>query len=204
MKPMFSSIVLFLAVVLSGCEVKVGSQDYPAVCELRTGGSGGSGTLIAVNENYALILTCRHVASKEGDDAVMTWWADGKEQTTFGRVMLVSEGGDYRNDQALIIGQVPKGIKPLPVGKFNPNNGPLVCVGWRGGKLYESISKRGEYDENLEGVIVVDQPLIGGMSGGPCLQNGVVVGVGVGSNRINNGYISNGKALEKLLKIVSE
>ena len=195
------NLLLAALFVISGCEVKVGSQDYPAVCEVQTSQSCGSGTLIAVNENYALILTCRHVAQQEGNDAVMTWFVNGKEQITFGRVLLVMEGDGYDSDQALIVGQAPKGVKPIPVGEFNPNNGPLVCVGWRNGKLYETIAKSGVEED---GIIKLNQPLIGGMSGGPCIQKGVVVGVGVGSNRTNNAYISNGPTLKKLIKIASE
>lgn len=196
------SLILMLLLLASGCEVKVGSQEFPAVCEVATAESGGSGTLIGVNDDYALILTCRHVAGGEGNDVVLKWWANGKEQTTFGRVMLVMDGDSYSNDQALIIGQIPKGIKPVPVGKFDPKKkGPLVCVGWRNGKLYETIAN---FESEEGGIIKIDQPLIGGMSGGPCFQNGVLIGVGVGSNRTNSAYISNGPTLEKLIKIVSE
>lgn len=192
---------LFLAVFvatcfcLSGC----GHDPYRAVCQVCVNdgmwGSEGSGTLVAANGVQGIVLTCRHVAGQEGN-LVTLKWLNADDQVTRGIVIEVTEGSDFRTDQALILTTLPEGVDPLPVGEFDPSGGPLVSVGWRDGDFYETVA----YDAREEdGLLKTNQPLIGGMSGGPSLQDGVVVGVAVGSNRRDYSITSNGENLKSLI-----
>jgi len=195
-------VAAFIAsmICMSGC----GHDPYRAVCQLRVNdgmwGTEGSGTLIAANSCNGIVLTCRHVAQKEGN-LVTLKWLNADDQVTKGTVLEVLEGDDFQTDQALILTPLPEGVRPLPVGEFDPAAGPLVSVGWRDGDFYESVA----FDAFEEGgVIKTNQPFIGGMSGGPSLQNGNVVGVAVGSNRTDSSITSNGEHLKALINSIPQ
>jgi len=186
-----------LVIAITGCAA---SDPYNAVVQITSEGQG-SGTLIAVEGDLGVVLSCRHVCKQVGT-FVSLKWANG--ETTIGMVSSVPAGNPlnpYANDLALVICERPKGISPLPVGRFHPANGPIVSVGWRDGEFYESVAFDAIEDG---GIIKSNQPFIGGMSGGPTLQNGVVVGVAVGSNRRDYSVSSDGDALVQLIESISK
>jgi hypothetical protein len=189
-----------MAFCMSGC----GHDPYRAVAQLYVNdgmwGTEGSGTLIRSSGVQGIVLTCRHVAQREGNLVKLKWFNAG-DQETKGIVIEVLEGGDFTNDQALILCVLPEGIEPAPVGEFDPAGGPLVSVGWRDGDFYESVGFD-PYEDG--GVIKTNQPFIGGMSGGPSFQNGAVVGVAVGSNRKDYSVTSNGEHLKSLIASIPQ
>ena len=193
------SWLTLVALLICGCDYDPRSAVCQVVVDLPgSDDSQGSGTLVAVNGKRGLVLTCRHVAEQVGNTVMLTW---PNGQSTIGVVYKIVPGNDYRTDQALVVCERPNGVKPLPVGKFDPTAGPIVSVGWRSGEFYEAVA----FDaRESDGLIESNQPFIGGMSGGPTLQNGVVVGVAVGSNRKDYSVSSNGDALVQLIQSVSK
>jgi S1-C subfamily serine protease len=187
--------VLFLLVALVGCA----SDPYRSVCQVRVGDGQGSGTLIAVDGERALVLTCEHVARKEGNSATLTWCSG---EVTEGEVLYVVPGDTYQDDLAVILCESPAGIDPLPIAAFHPSDGPFTTVGYRFGEFYESVAETGTESDSI---ITFDQPYIGGMSGGPVLnKDGHVVGVGVGSNRKNVSVATDGATLAELSELLTE
>jgi Trypsin-like peptidase domain len=205
MSPASALKVILLSIVLCGCSQRPLAQHdpYRAVCQIDMQISGicvtqGSGTLIAVSGTEGLVLSCRHVAECKGDKALVRWLGDSGT-TTAGRVISVVPGGSYNNDLALLVATVPAGVLPKRIAKFDPDNGPWRCVGYRRGVLYECIAY--EASES-EGLITFNAAPIGGMSGGCMLDaDGCVVGVVVGTNKkLLQGCAANGKYLSDLIE----
>lgn len=194
----------FLAVVLSvftaiadfsACSFTDGSQ-YNAVCQITVGGGQGSGTLIALDGERALVLTCRHVAMTGGAGVKLEWLGAACQRTS-GKVITVVPGTTFNNDLALVVSDAPKGLTPVIVAKFDEANGPWRCVGWRGGQMYEAVADEAS---EADGLIKFNSPLIGGQSGGAMLdKNGHLVGVSVGSDMTTYGVAADGRFLAGLL-----
>lgn len=160
----------------------------------------GSGTLVAVNGNTGLILSCRHVAAKEGNSCTVVWPSTG-EKVDGTVIEVVNATGDYQSDLSFIICKAPDGIDPVPIEKFDPVDGPFTCLGYRGEDFYVSVSETAEAQGSQ---IRLSAPLIGGMSGGGCFNcRGHLVGVGVGSTSTWS-IAADGEFLEALVSKYSE
>ncbi len=163
----------------------------------------GSGTLIATGNGRGLILSCRHVADKVGTKVKLNWVSVGQE--TVGVVIeVVPRTGTRRrsswgNDLALIEANIPIGLTPVSVVKFDPDNGPWTCRGFRSGTAYTAVTSKAK----LKGDQIVLSALFwGGESGGAVLDKyGQLVGVIVASEseRGSTGIAANGEALQDLL-----
>lgn len=166
-----------------------------AVAKLHVGRTSGSGSLIAVMGDRALVLTCRHVCPVVGQNVAVKWPLSG--QVSAGRVRYVEPGDGFSTDLALVVCDMPKGIKPLRVADYSQANGPFVAMGWRGEYFRLSVSRTSH--QNMDGVIVTSGGLVGGMSGGPLFDGkGRIVGVCVGSDMRSFG-LSVGECLEDLI-----
>lgn len=178
----FAFLWLFLMlagtiVIGTGCGQVYDS--YASVCQIHVNGGQGSGCLIGLNGDKALVLSCRHVAEHVGAAASFDWIGAGGQKTT-GTVLAIVPGTEMNNDIALFVCEAPAGVRPLPVGVFDAEAGPWHCLGYRGGVFYESVALTAREHDN---VITLDEPLIKGQSGGPCIDSrGLIVGVAVGSD----------------------
>lgn len=170
---------------------------YCSVCMLDMGDWTGSGTLVGLDgKGRALILTCRHVAASEGAAADVMFPATGFYSK--GRVTTIIGGDGFSKDLAMIVCNAPPGLKPLPISKFDEKYAPFRTVGYRDGKMFESIAVSAE--EQPGGLIELDKPLIGGMSGGPVIDSrGCVVAVGVGTTKTFS-VAADGEALVNLVE----
>ena len=184
-KPALEDFLLFafilgIFVLLSlFCTPKAeGANPYPAICKIDMGEWTGSGTLIAVDDNAGLILSCRHVAVRTGSQADVFWPGAGG-QLTSATAYYVDPGNGFTSDISCFVTTRPKGVKPLTVTQFDDTQGPWVGLGYRGDHLRMSITG----EATAKGTLIrCPVPAIGGMSGGPLLdKKGRIVGVVVGS-----------------------
>lgn len=195
------AIVIFLAAKFAN------GQDvtpYTALVEIGMPGNQGfgSGTLIAKqkvgNEYAGIILSARHVALQEGSVVTINWLSDGGIKT-MGRTWKLIHGDGYATDMSLICCEVPAGVQPVKVVKFNPANGPFLSAGYRDGLLrvggpYHNVTK------TKSDSLYVDSPLCHGMSGGALFDRyGNVVGIVIASDTKSWGIFSDGQYLERLL-----
>lgn len=190
-------------VLLSGCAGVpllcrfTGQSPYTAVCQIRVSGGQGSGTLIAISDDEALVLSCRHVAESV-DAAAKFEWLGVTGQITAGRAIAVVPGQTFNNDLSLFVTSIPDGVKPVRIAKFDPENGPWRCVGYRDGQMYEAVADEAE---EKDGLITFNSPWIQGQSGGPCFdKNNCIVGVIVGSDLKTYGVAADGKYLQELIR----
>ncbi len=164
----------------------------------------GSGTLVAVDGDKGLILTCRHVASRVGTDVKLQWVTNGME--TEGEVVEVipktSRKGLKRwgNDLALVEASIPEGIEPIPVAQFDPDNGPWTCIGFRQEAAYICVTNSAKRSGDA---ITLSALFWGGESGGAVLDKygqlvGVIVASEDGSGSV--GIAANGEALRSMLE----
>lgn len=173
-----------------------GPHPYSAIAQIQVGGGQGSGTLIAISDGKALVLSCRHVAQSAGAGCKLSWLGAGN-QVTSGDVLTVVPGSTFNDDLSLIVCDSPEGVEPIVIAKFDPANGPWVGVGWRRGQFYETVCDEAE---EKDGLIKFNAPLIGGMSGGALLDNnGHVVGVTVGSDMSTYGVAADGLYLQHVV-----
>lgn len=191
------STILTVAFALFAANVFAdGFAPYRAVCEIRTGNSQGSGTLIAVSDDKALVLSCRHVCEKEGDIVQVRWPAAGN-QTSLGVVLKVIKGEGFDTDQAVVMCGRPVGIEPRKYSKFNPDDGPFIMVGYRDNVMRAQVGSVTEAGE----LLIMMKPAVGGMSGGPLYNSrGEICGIVVASDRATISYCSNGKVLTALIQ----
>lgn len=169
------TLACLVLLILGGC----GSEDNTsAVPKINLSEWQGSATYVARSGNTALLLCCRHVAEKPGNIVKVTWPATGEVHE--GKVIEVRhDTNDYQSDLSFIVTDAPEGIEPVDIGKFDPDDAPFTCYGYRGDQFYMSVSRSATANGSL---IQLSAPLEHGMSGGPCFNcNHVLVGVGVGS-----------------------
>ena len=170
---------------------------WSAACQvmvhLRAGlANGGSGTLIGVTENEALVLTVKHVAERVGQTATCAW--NGTK--CHGYVLATSPTADL----ALILVQRPPGIQPVAVASATPTTGPFYMAGFPGYDRYTLRYQRGDYIEHDHDTLVVTCRPEKGMSGGPTFDRyGRVVGA-VSAYGLKEGYAGDGDALKALLE----
>jgi hypothetical protein len=182
--------------LLSGCT----HLPTEAVCRLNLSGWQGSGTLVAVNGDRALILSCRHVNPQVGAKVKVTWPATG-EVTEGVAIAVVRATGDFQSDLAFVMSTRPQGIDPVEITKFDPSNGPWTCLGYKGEQFYVSIARTAKENGSL---IELSAPLTGGMSGGCCLDRyNRLVGVGVGSSA-DESVVADGDYLAALVAKYSQ
>lgn len=187
------AVLLLLFAASAACAQ---APQYRAICEIRLKSWQGSGTLIGVNGNQALVLSCRHVCEQVGNNVTCNWlWAG--PQSTPGRVVAVVPGRGFDTDLALVICARPRGVAPMPVTSFNYANGPWVSAGFRDRSLRYAYARSAEYDGSL---ITFPVPYIQGMSGGPCYDRyGRIVAVVVASDMESFGISVDGPRLQALV-----
>lgn len=173
------------------------AQPWAAACKVTVNlranlANGGSGTLIGVTQNEALVLTVAHVAERVNMTATCEWG----DQKCHGYVLAVSPTADL----ALILVQRPVGIAPVPVAHATPENGPYCMAGFPG---YDRDTLRyqwGNYVDHDHDTLVITCRPEKGMSGGPTFDRyGRVVGA-VSAYGPRNGYAGDGDALQALVK----
>lgn len=197
--------LVLVLVCLSGClsEVSADPWDtYRSVCQIDVQKGSrtwqGSGTLVALNGEYGLILSCRHVNTVEGMPVTVSWYGAGNIKTA-GVVHYSMPGKTFSTDLATVIAKVPSGIRPVPIAKFDTVSGPWYSVGYRGNVFLESIASRGSYVE--PNLLYLNAPYLGGMSGGATFnRRGELVGVIVASDRFTLGVSTDGPALHDMLR----
>jgi hypothetical protein len=173
------------------------AHPWSAACkvqvDLRAGlANGGSGTLIGVTKNEALVLTVAHVAERVNMTATCEW---GNQQCR-GYVLAVSPTADL----ALILVERPVGVDPVPVAHATPENGPYYMAGFPGYDRDTLRYQRGNYIDHDHDTLVVGCRPEKGMSGGPTFDRyGRVVGA-VSAYGLQYGYAGDGDALQALVK----
>lgn len=187
--------VLALAVVfLVGGEVSNDpAYPYSSIAELvhdnRDGTCDcGSGTLIAVSGDKALILTAAHVAGGKGNTFKVKWRKAGQESN--GVCIDILHHTDFETDAALVLCDRPEGLTPVPMAPYDKAYGPWTNAGYGygeskengNGRLWVSYTTESEYKD---GVIYGNGLFVGGMSGGACIDSrGYLVGITNGSTDV--------------------
>lgn len=170
-----------------------GEYPYDSVCRVVVNGRvGGSGVLIGVSKDQALVLTVRHVALRPGLLAECDW--SGIEK--MGRVLAVSD----RADIALLVVARPAGLRPVPIALPSRETGPVVFVGFPG---YDRATMRyqvGDFVQVDDTQLVVTCRPEKGMSGGAAFDRyGRVVGTVSAFGR-KYGYAGSGVAMIEIVK----
>lgn len=154
--------------------------------------NGGSGTLIGVTDDAALVLTVKHVAEQENLPATCQFG----DQKVRGYVLAVSKTSDL----AVLLVQRPKGIEPVPVAIAKPENGPYYMAGYPGYDRERLRYQKGEYVEHDNDTLTVTCRPEKGMSGGPTFDKyGRCVGA-VSAYGVRHGYAGDGEALQALVE----
>lgn len=145
----------------AACQVTVHNPTR-GVLFWRTGGSsGGSGTLIGLAGDKALVLTVQHVAEEVGAPAVCNW---ANNPPCKGTVLAVNASADI----ALLIVDAPVGIQPVPVATATETSGPFTMAGYPGYDRTTLRLQTGEFLEIDGETLTVKVRPEKGMSGGPC------------------------------------
>lgn len=172
------------------------------VCHLRVGNIEGSGFAIAGDDDNLLVLTCRHVASRVGQQVQVHWPAAGG-QPSIGYVHShvppnAHPPSSIQCDMATVICPRPVGVTPLARSKLRSHE-YAIAGGWRDGLLRTTYSdnvslKAGLY--TMEGAYFVK-----GMSGGPVLDKyGRWFAIVSTSDFATVGIAADGSCLDLLLK----
>lgn len=175
--------------------VSLAAYPYDAVCEIQVGRYGGSGTIIAVSETQALVLSCEHVVKSPGRRVKAYWPNVPGGFTSYGKSIAV--GGSQ--DIAAFITQRPPGVRPVVVRLPRWDTGPFTNVGfprgrgsleWQQGKYRKLTSTRLYY--------TVARP-VSGMSGGATFDRfGSLVGVII-QHRKYGGVSTSGRKMMEFL-----
>lgn len=181
---------------------------YNSVCIVDHGSWTGTGTIIAVQGNYAYILSARHVGRREGDFVKLTWpW--GVKQTREGRVLEIVDGKGWGSDLCIIKCWKPLGLQPVEYQSYNAVESEwFVTIGYRGGNLFVSKAQKCVQSKDYPGALVLDSGVYGGMSGGPAFNKygklvGVVVaGPAAGPNDFT--VLADGENLKRLIDKYTE
>jgi hypothetical protein len=172
-------------------------QPWAAACKVTVNlranlANGGSGTLIGVTQNEALVLTVAHVAERVNQTATCQWG----DQKCHGYVLAVSPTADL----ALILVERPVDIAPVPVAHATPENGPYYMAGFPGYDRDTLRYQRGNYADSDHDTLVITCRPEKGMSGGPTFDRyGRVVGA-VSAYGPRYGYAGDGDALQALVE----
>lgn len=195
------SVALVLWLLVATQVVADTIAPYRSLCMIRTSSGQGSGTLIAKGQDgRGVILTCRHVASKIGDDVLVSFlWAGGGE-TCSGAVVRVVKGRGFDTDLAIVlVDQVPAGIEPRRVVRLDKTKGPWIAAGFRGGVMRVTHPIL-TLLEHPNGLVTVPAPFVGGMSGGALFDKyGNVVAVVVASDFATTGIAADGDNLHRMV-----
>jgi len=188
-----ASLLLLLA-----CAVSPALADHPydSACLVTVnlglqGNNGGSGTLIAANEKHGLVLTVKHVAERKGLRAACRWG----DVTVKGTVLDVHPTADV----ALLLVDVPKGVRPVPVAQPTKETGPFVLAGYPGYDRNTLRFQVGDFKSIDADTLTVTCRPEPGMSGGPAYDRyGRVVGTVSAYSRID-GLCGSGTAMQELI-----
>lgn len=211
------AVLTLWAVTSAVCKASDPWEPYRAVCEIRVLNSRGavrwtgSGTLVARTraadgQMIGLVNSCRHVNPEVGMKVLVVWHGWGIEKATdkppqsFGMVAHVVQGAgdDWGTDLAVVMAPVPENIRPVPVARFDPANGPWMSAGYRGGKFYYVMATEAYAQGSA---IVLNSPFVKGQSGGVTFDRfGRQVGVVVASNWSNVGWSADGENMANMLK----
>ncbi len=176
--------VIVPAIALSLSPSAAPAQTHPAVARIivpeSNGASLGSGTLVAVNERYGLVVTNWHVV-RDGNGHVIVAFPDGFHSGA----SVVKADRDW--DLAALVIWRPR-VAPVPLADAVPRKGdPLTIAGYGSGKFRMATGRCTQYVspggslpfEMLELSAQARQ----GDSGGPILnQNGQLAGVLFGAS----------------------
>jgi hypothetical protein len=169
---------------------------YDSACQVAVQKSprrvvGGSGVLIGVSGEKALVLTVRHVALRAGLPVTCEWAGS----VSHGKVLAVSPDSDV----ALLVVDRPPGVQPVPVAMPSAASGPFVLVGFPGYDRDTMRWQRGEFVAVEYDQLVVTCRPEKGMSGGPAFDRyGRVVGT-VSAFGPRYGFCGSGAAMFDLL-----
>ena len=161
---------------------KVVDQVLPAVVGLQVGNSQGSGVLISAD---GLILTAAHVSGRPGQ-AIQVIMPDGTHYDA------VSMGLNREIDDGLVRIRDPKAtnLPHVPLGKTDglPPGTWTVALGHPGGYQQDRppVVRVGRLLVNEPEVLITDNTLVGGDSGGPLFDlDGRLIGI---HSRIGGGH----------------
>lgn len=184
-RKLFASI--FLAFLLCGSAAAY--SPYTSICSIgMANGGAGSGFLVKVEGPWAWVVSAEHVGQRVGNQVTIRWrW--GGDQKSKGKVIYVMPGDGFRTDICIIKCPRPQWLVPVPLSKYDPDNGPWVAAGFRDGRMRIAQSDSSERWEDNDYTIRLDDGGIPGMSGGPCFDRyGRVIGVVVAGPRNEGDY----------------
>ena len=185
---------VLLALSLSGTAEAVYPYDSACRVTVHKNGRrdvGGSGVLIAVRGNQALVLTVKHVALAVGKPVTCNWGG----QIMRGRVLAVHSTADV----ALLTVTAPRGVRPVPVAMPCNSSGPFILAGFPGYDRDTLRYQQGAFAGLDEDTLTVTCRPEKGMSGGPAFDRyGRVVGT-VSAYGARYGYCGSGPAMMDLI-----
>lgn len=188
-----ASLLLLLAFAVPA----VADHPYDSACLVTVnlgvarGNNGGSGTLIAENGKQGLVLTVKHVAERKGLKAACRWG----DVTVKGSVLDVHPTADV----ALLLVELPKGVRPVPVALPTKDTGPFVLAGYPGYDRNTLRFQVGDFKSIDSDTLTVTCRPEPGMSGGPAYDRyGRVVGTVSAYSRID-GLCGSGTAMMELI-----
>lgn len=156
----------------------------------------GSGTLIAIDENGdggGYVLTAKHVA--RGSRTMTAIWESGF--SSYGPI--VGQGKIY--DTCVFRVAVPPGAVAIPVAEESPQPGESVdIVGYAWSRDFRTsrATVRTYTDSYPDQLMEINGQVIDGMSGGPIIYQGHVVGTIVGYN--GRTYATHHQPIRNLLR----
>ena len=178
-----NTIILFWAIAIMPSPASLADEPRPAVVRVAApegeATSYGSGTLVAVNNKYGLVLTNWHVV-RDATGHVRVEFPDG-----FSSAATVLKTDPTWDLAALLIWR-PK-AKPAEIATESPTRGdPLTIAGYGSGKYREASGKVVQYvspgDEEPFEMVEVDVAARSGDSGGPIFnRRGQIAAVLFGS-----------------------
>lgn len=132
-----AAIIAVIAIVALSAAYSCAAYPYDSICEILVESgtypngdiryNGGTASLVAVAEDQALLLTCKHVAIWPGKAVLINWAATGEEG--LGKVIAVGRNQDI----AMVICPRPKGLRPIPIARASKvESGRITNVGFPG------------------------------------------------------------------------